>query len=280
MKGNLTRLGPAVERELREAEMRREHRQMEEEKQQMGQQLQLAGRLAAVGELAAGVAHELNNPLAAVQGFAQLVASRSDLDEVIREDVETIYREAQRAAKITQNLLSFSRRHNPEKSFISINDALAQSLDLQAYQMRVGNIEVVVDLDPELPKTMADFYQMQQVFVNIVTNAEQAMTEAHGQGKLSVKTQAAGHSIRVTFADTGPGVQKENLDRIFDPFFTTKEVGKGTGLGLSICFGIVHDHGGRLLAKSKPGKGTTFTVEIPVVESSPSADDPTQVEIP
>ena len=273
MKGNLARLGPAVERELREAEMRHEHKQMEEDKQRMEQQLHLAGRLAAVGELAAGVAHELNNPLAAVQGFAQLLASRSDLDESIREDIDSIYREAQRAAKITQNLLSFARRHNPEKRLISVNDALAQSLDLHTYSMRVNNIEIMVELDPDLPKTMADFHQMQQVFVNIITNAEQAMTDAHGQGKLSVKTQTIGQNIRISFADTGPGMPKENLDRIFDPFFTTKEVGKGTGLGLSICFGIVHEHGGRLYAKCKSGKGATFIVDMPIIESSPADDD-------
>lgn len=279
MKGNLARLGPAVERELREAEMRHEHKQMEEDKQRMEQQLHVAGRLAAVGELAAGVAHELNNPLAAVQGFAQLLASRSDLDEVIREDIDTIYREAQRAARITQNLLSFARRHNPEKSLMSMNDALAQSLDLHTYSMRVNNIEVVIELDPDLPKTMADFHQMQQVFVNIITNAEQAMTEAHNQGKLSVKTQTVGRNIRISFADTGPGMPKENIDRIFDPFFTTKEVGKGTGLGLSICFGIVHEHGGRLYAKCKPGKGATFIIDMPIVEGSPADDDAAQAEI-
>lgn len=279
MKGNLARLGPAVERELREAEMRHEHKQMEEDKQRMEQQLHLAGRLAAVGELAAGVAHELNNPLAAVQGFAQLLASRSDLDESIREDIDSIYREAQRAAKITQNLLSFARRHNPEKRLISVNDALAQSLDLHTYSMRVNNIEIMVELDPDLPKTMADFHQMQQVFVNIITNAEQAMTDAHGQGKLSVKTQTIGQNIRISFADTGPGMPKENLDRIFDPFFTTKEVGKGTGLGLSICFGIVHEHGGRLYAKCKSGKGATFIVDMPIIESSPADDDAAQAEI-
>jgi two-component system NtrC family sensor kinase len=145
--------------------------------------------------------------------------------------------------------------------------------------MRVNNIEVVVDLDPDLPKTMADFHQMQQVFVNIITNAEQAMTEAHGQGKLTVKTQTAGQNIRIAFADTGPGLPKENLDRIFDPFFTTKEVGKGTGLGLSICFGIVHEHGGRLYTKGKPGKGATFVVDIPLIEGSPADDDAAQAEI-
>lgn len=247
-----------------------ERKRAEAEKQKMEQQLQLAGRLAAVGELAAGVAHELNNPLAAVQGFAQFLFAREDLDETIRTDVETIYTEALRASKITSNLLSFARKHNPEKRLISINDALAQSLELNAYRMRVNNIEVIVDFDPDLPKIMADFHQMQQVFVNVITNSEQAMTETHGRGKLWVKTQKVGKKIQVSFTDDGPGISEENLGKVFDPFFTTKDVGKGTGLGLSICYGLVKEHGGEISAKSTLGEGTTFIVELPVVtEVSP-----------
>lgn len=242
-----------------------ERRQAEEEKQNMEQQVQLAGRLAAVGELAAGVAHELNNPLAAVQGFAQFLASRADLEESIREDVETIYREAQRATRITANLLSFARRHKPEKSLVSINEVIEKSLELHAYRMRVNNIELAVQLDSNLPDTMADFYQMQQVFVNIITNAEQAMTEARGKGKLTVRTRKAGDMIRATFTDDGPGIPKDNLSRIFEPFFTTKDTGKGTGLGLSICYGIVQEHGGRLHAASRSNEGTTFVMELPIV---------------
>ncbi|MEE8471219.1 MAG: ATP-binding protein [Dehalococcoidia bacterium] len=276
MKGNLARLIPVIERELREAEMRHEHKRMEEERQRMEQQLQLTGRLAAVGELAAGVAHELNNPLAAVQAYAQLLAARDDLDETVRSDVETIYKEAQRASRITGNLLSFARKHKAERSLISINDALAQSLDLYAYHMKVNNIEVSVDFDPNLPKTMADSHQMQQVFVNIITNAEQAMTEANNEGNLTVKTEKVKDMIQITIADDGPGIQEENLDRMFDPFFTTKEVGKGTGLGLSICYGIVEGHGGRLYAKSKSSKGATFIIELPIVsEISPLLTNPT-----
>jgi len=240
-------------------------KRMEEERQKLEQELLLAGRLAAVGELAAGVAHELNNPLAAIQGFAQLFTSRNDLDETMKNDLGIVYREAQRAAKITGNLLSFARRHEPEKHLISINEVIEKTLELRAHQMKVNNIELVVDFAADLPKTMADFFQMQQVFVNIINNAEQAMIEAHGKGRLVVKTQKVGDMIQIRFADDGPGISEENLKRIFDPFFTTKEVGKGTGLGLSICYGLVEAHGGRIYARSKLGEGATFVVEIPII---------------
>ena len=242
-----------------------ERKRAEEDRKRLEQQLQLAGRLAAVGELAAGVAHELNNPLAAVQAFAQLLSDKDDLEETVKSDVETIYREAQRATRITANLLRFARRNRPEKQLVSLNEAVEKSLELHAYRMNVNNIEVVTELEPDLPMTMADSDQMHQVFVNIITNAEQAMTEAHGRGRLSVKTQKAGKMIQITFTDSGPGISEGNLKSIFDPFFTSKDVGKGTGLGLSICYGIVQEHGGFIYANSKPGEGTTFTVEIPIV---------------
>ena len=242
-----------------------ERKRAQEEKQRIEEQLQLAGRLATVGQLAAGVAHELNNPLSAVQAFAQLLADRDDLDETVKSDVETIYKEIQRATKITSNLLSFARRHKPAKSLIPINEVLERSLEFHAYLMRINNVEVVKEFDPDLPRTMADFHQMQQVFVNIINNAEQAMTKAHGKGKLVVKAQSLGETIRVAFTDDGPGISEENLKRVFDPFFTTKDAGNGTGLGLSICFSILQDHGGNLYVESKPGEGATFIVEIPIV---------------
>ena len=246
-------------------------RRMEDERQKLEEELLLAGRLAAVGELAAGVAHELNNPLAAIQGFAQLLTKSTDLNEATKKDLDTIYREAQRAARITQNLLSFARKHKPEKQLISINEALEKTLELRAYEMKANNIELSGQLQPDLPLTIADFYQVQQVFMNIIINAEQAMVEAHGKGKLVIKTRIVGNSIQITFTDDGPGISEENLDRIFNPFFTTKEVGKGTGLGLSICYGIVQTHGGRIYAKSKLGKGATFVVEIPIISEGQAA---------
>jgi PAS domain S-box-containing protein len=236
-----------------------------EEKRRLEEQLSLAGRLAAVGELAAGIAHELNNPLTAIQGFAQLLTINDSLDDTAKKGVHTIYKEAQRATRITSNLLSFARRHDTQKSLISINEALEETLDLRAHPLKVNNIELVTELQPNLPKTVADFQQMKEVFINIINNAEQAMLETHGRGRLLVRTTTEGTTIKISFTDDGPGISEENLNRIFDPFFTTKEVGKGTGLGLSICYGLVQAHGGRIYARSKLGQGATFVVEIPII---------------
>ncbi|MEE8372160.1 MAG: PAS domain S-box protein, partial [Dehalococcoidia bacterium] len=258
-----------------------ERKKAEEEKGRMEQQLLLSGRLVAVGELAAGVAHELNNPLAAVQAYSQFLTMRQDLDESIREDVETIHKEAQRASRITANLLSFARKHEPQKDLVLINKVIEDSVELNAYRLKVNNIEISTDLAPDVPETMVDFHQLQQVFVNLITNAEHAMTEAGGKGTLLIKTQRIGDSIQATFTDDGPGISEQNLVRIFDPFFTTKAVGEGTGLGLSICYGIIDQHEGRLYAKSKVGEGTTFTVELPVVtevQASGEQAEPGRVE--
>ncbi|MBI4282337.1 MAG: PAS domain S-box protein [Chloroflexi bacterium] len=227
------------------------------------QQLVQYEKLAAIGQLVSGVAHELNNPLTGVWGITELVLRR-DLDNTVREDVELIHNEAARAVRIVQNLLSFARARRPERSHGSINEALEKTLELRAYGMGVSGIDLERDLQPDLPNTWFDFHQMQQVFLNIVVNAEQAMTEANGGGKLKVRTRRVDGSIQISFTDDGPGIPKENMGRIFDPFFTTKEVGKGTGLGLSICYGIVQEHGGRIWAESEVGKGATFTVEIPL----------------
>jgi len=253
-----------------------ERKEAEEEKQRMEEQVHLAGRLAAVGELAAGVAHELNNPLAAVQAYAEFLASRKGLDESIKKDLETIYGQTQRATRITGNLLSFARRHSPERRLISINEVIERSSELHAYRLRVNNIELSLELEPTLPGTMADFHQIQQIFVNIVTNAEQAMTEGRGEGKLCVKTEQDGEVIRIIFTDDGPGIPEDNLKKIFDSFFTTKEAGRGTGLGLSICRGIVKNHGGKLYASSNVGEGTTFVVELPIVSAGQPGAEPSE----
>ena len=243
----------------------------------MEEQLQRAGRLAAVGELAAGVAHELNNPLAAIQGFAQLLAAREDVDEILKKDLQTIYREAKRAASITKNLLSFSRGHDSDKRLVYINEVVEETLELVTHQLKVSNIEVVMELQPDLPMTMIDYSQIRQVFLNIINNANQAMTEAHGRGKLIIRTIKSDEMLQVIFIDSGPGIPKENLPRIFDPFFTTKGVGKGTGLGLSVSYGILKAHGGHIYVSSDLGKGATFTVEIPV--SSEDKPVGTQIDL-
>jgi len=252
-----------------------EQKRAEEERHRIDEQLQLAGRLAAVGQLAAGVAHELNNPLTAVQGLAQLMAERDDLDDTLKEDLEGILREARRASRTTTNLLTFCRKHNPDKKLISLNEVVERSIELHAYRMKVNNVEVRLELDPDLPLTMGDFHQMQQVLVNLITNAEQAMTSAHGEGTLTIRSSTNDDVIRLEVEDSGPGIPEENLKRIFNPFFTTKTVGEGTGLGLGICYGIVDEHGGRLRVESEVGRGTTFVIDIPLVSSDRSAEQPT-----
>ena len=235
------------------------------ERKRMEEQFIITDRLASIGEMAAGIAHELNNPLTGVIGLSQLLAER-DLPEDVKEDLKLVYSEAQRAAGVVKNMLTFAREHPPAKELLSINDVISEVLKLRAYEQRVSNIEVVKHLAPDLPQTMGDYFQLQQVFLNIVINAEQIMTEVHGKGTLMITTQTTGDIVTASFADDGPGIPEESLGHghIFDPFFTTKEVGKGTGLGLSICHGIISAHGGQIYAESKPGKGATLIVELPL----------------
>jgi two-component system NtrC family sensor kinase len=235
-----------------------EHKQTEE-------QLIITDRLASVGELASGIAHELNNPLTSIIGFAQLLLGKDAPDDV-KEDIGTIYREAQRTAEVVKNLLSFARKHTPAKQPINIDGTIENVLGLRAYEQRVSNIQVNTQFTPDLPEVMADYFQLQQVFLNIIINAEHFMIEAHNGGTLTITTEKVGDTIKASFTDDGLGISKENLGHLFDPFFTTKEVGKGTGLGLSICHGIVIEHGGRIYAESEWGQGATFVVQLPIIK--------------
>jgi PAS domain S-box-containing protein len=231
---------------------------------QQNERLMMTDRLVSIGELAAGTAHELNNPLTSIIGFSQLLMEK-DISDDIREDVKLIYNEAQRAASVTKNLLTFARKHTPVKQLSQINNIIEDVLKLRAYEHKLNGIEVKRQLAPDLPEIMVDYYQMQQVFLNIIINAEYFMTEAHKRGTLTITTKKQnGSTVRISIADDGPGIPQENLKRIFDPFFTTKEAGKGTGLGLSICHGIVAEHGGQIYARSQPGKGATIFVELPI----------------
>jgi two-component system NtrC family sensor kinase len=218
--------------------------------------------LSAVGQLVAGVAHELNNPLTTIKGYSQLL-SRTELPLSSKQDLGRIDEAAERCRRIVQNLLTFARRHESEKAMCNINEILEKTLSLQEYRFRVNNIQLVKDLQTGLPDTLADRYQLQQVFLNIIGNAEHAMRATDG-GTLTVSSSRVGGSIRVSIKDTGPGMSPEVQSRIFDPFFTTKGVGEGTGLGLSICYGIVQDHGGEIGVRTKPGGGATFVIELPL----------------
>jgi len=216
-----------------------------------------------VMELSARIARQLNNPLGTILVYVQLLLAKGNLDESTRECLQAIYQEAQCAGAISSDLLSFAPRVKAEKSLVSIQEVIQKSLELLIPRLRESNIEIAVKLQPDMPKTMADPYQMQKVFTNIVTNAEQAMTEAHGKGKLYIKAQVAGEIIRITFDDDGPGIKPKDLKNIFDPFFSTKEA--GLGLGLSICCAIVEGHGGCIYAMNNPGQGATFVVELPII---------------
>ncbi len=254
-----------------------DRKRAEEEKVELEQKAHLASRLASVGEMASGIAHEINNPLTAVIGFAQLLMD-NDLPEEIKEDLTIIHKEAQRAAGVARNLLTFARKHAPSQQPTSINSIIEGVLSLRAYEQNVSNIKINTKLASDLPEVMADYSQLQQVFINIILNAEAAMLEASNGGTLTITTQRFNHSVRASFADDGPGIDKENLNRIFDPFFTTKEVGKGTGLGLSVCHGIIAEHGGKIYARSKPSQGATFIVELPInaQEQSEEVNEPTE----
>ena len=227
------------------------------------EQLILADRLASIGELSSGIAHELNNPLTSVIGFSQLLME-GDVPDNIKEDLAIVYSEAQRAAAIVKNLLTFARKHTPVKQLSQINTVIEDVLRLRTYEQKVDNIEVEKYLANNLPEIMIDPFQMQQVFLNIIVNAEFAMLEAHNKGKMVITTERSENIIRITFTDDGSGITQENLKHMFDPFFTTKEVGKGTGLGLSICHGIVTEHGGQIYARSGKGQGATFIIELPL----------------
>jgi two-component system NtrC family sensor kinase len=233
------------------------------EQKQQNERLMLTDRLASLGELASGAAHELNNPLTSIIGFSQLLMEKEVPDD-IREDLTLIYSEAQRAASVTKNLLTFARKHAPVKQRDQINNIIEDVLKLRTYEHKVSGIEVEGQFDPDLPKIMVDYFQMQQVFMNIIINAEYFMTKAHNKGTLTITTKKQSNTVLISIADDGPGIPPENLKRIFDPFFTTKEAGKGTGLGLSICHGIVTEHGGQIYARSQLGKGATIFVELPI----------------
>jgi len=233
------------------------------EHKRRSEQLMMADRLASVGELASGAAHELNNPLTSVIGFSHLLMEK-DVPDDVREDLKLICDEAQRATSVVKNLLTFARRHAPVKQLSQINGIIEDVLRLRAYEQKVRNIEVKRKLAPALPEIMVDYFQMEQVFLNIILNAEYSMVEAQNRGTLTITTSRRNSTVVVSVADDGLGIAQEHLSQVFNPFFTTKKAGKGTGLGLSICHGIITEHGGQIYAKSQPGEGATFFVELPI----------------
>jgi two-component system NtrC family sensor kinase len=237
------------------------------DERRLGEQLLQREKLAAVGQLVSGVAHELNNPLAGILAFSQLLMASGHTDHAVRDAVVTINKEAKRAAKIISNLLLFARQRPPERTQTDLNQVVHDAVELRRYALRTHQIDVHVELDAALPRVLADGSQLQQVFLNLITNAEHALRDYPGDKRLTIITRRVEEQLTVTVADSGPGVPLELHDRIFNPFFTTKKVGEGTGLGLSISDGIVREHGGQIRLASPPGEGAVFIVELPAPPS-------------
>jgi signal transduction histidine kinase len=233
-------------------------RLLQERSEEMGK----SERLAMIGRLAAGVAHEINNPLGGIMLFGNLLLRKAPPAGVERENLERICSEAKRCQEIVQGLLDFARHREPRAERVDIRDVLDRALDLLAPQTVFQNIEAVKDYQQATCPVRADPAQMQQVFINLMLNAAEAMDH---QGRLTICVHSvdAGGGVQIDFADIGCGIAEEHMDRLFEPFFTTKAVGKGTGLGLSISRGIVENHGGRIWATSKVGQGTTFSIRLP-----------------
>jgi PAS domain S-box-containing protein len=259
-----SQLSSAIERTT----LYEEARQAYENLRRTQEQLLHSEKMAAVGQLISGVAHELNNPLTAILGYSQLLTSSGQMGPQGIEYSDKLYKQAQRTHRIVQNLLSFARQHKPERVPVQLNLILEETLALRDYDLRMNHIRVHLELAGDLPLTSADPHQLQQVFLNMVNNAVDAMLEHSNEGDLWVRTGAEGEKLFVEFTDNGPGVK--DASRVFDPFYTTKPVGKGTGLGLSICYGIITEHGGSIRVRNVPPHGASFRIEVPYQPPKPA----------
>jgi len=227
-------------------------------------------RLAMIGQLAANVAHELNNPLQGIVTYASLTLEKDEYDDTCKKNINKIVIQANRCRDIIRGLLDFSRHKNPDKTLCKVNNLLTGCISLVENQAIFHNIDIVMNLDASLPLVVVDPSQIERVFLNLIINAAEAM---EGTGRLTITTtmNAADQSVDIDVQDTGPGILPQHLEKIFDPFFTTKETGHGVGLGLAISYGIVKEHNGKLTVKSKLGKGTTFAVSLPIADEKVGA---------
>jgi|GEM_PF-3263947 len=274
----LSRVAETMGQAGREREQR-----VQSETEKVHDQLLQSGRLAVLGEVVADAAHEINDSLSGAAGLVELLleGAETGISETAKRDLELVYRGTRRATEVVRRLMAFAPRGQQRKTVMSINEAVKATLGLRQFAMGVNNVQVVLDLQPDLPLAEANPDQVQQVFLNLILNAEQAMVEAHGRGVLLVKTRQVQGGIQVTLSDDGPGIPKENQERIFEPFFTTKGDGKGTGLGLTLCREFLEEQGGTISVQSEEGLGAAFIVELPAKQAPSHARSQfTGVEVP
>jgi two-component system NtrC family sensor kinase len=236
------------------------------ELKRLEQQVSQSEKLAAMGQMIAGVAHELNNPLTAILGINDLLREKTT-EEGARRQLELIQKQARRAAEIVQNLLTFSKPRAARRTRVKLDELVLHTIQLHEYSLHANEIQIDYEADKETPEVVGDSNQLMQVFLNLIVNAEQAIREVRNQGKLRVRVREEGEGVRVSFQDDGPGIAPAILPRIFDPFFTTKRPGRGTGLGLSICMAIVREHGGNIEAGNVPAGGALFTLSFPAARN-------------
>jgi two-component system NtrC family sensor kinase len=236
---------------------------LEAEREELRKRLLQSEKLAALGQFVAGIAHELNNPLQSVLGHLELLRATGAFPRQLRLEVQTIYREADRAAKIVRNLLVFTGSRRLVRRPVNLNAVLQRVLASRQATFRAQDIEIVRHYDDKLPRLKGDPLLLHQVFLNMVMNAEQALATAGRPGRIEITTAARHGDVVASVRDTGDGIPFDALSRIFEPFYTTKDVGKGTGLGLAIAYGIVQEHGGQIAAANHPEGGAVFTVELP-----------------
>lgn len=253
-----------------------DRKRLQDQARDLYQQLAQSERLAALGQTMSGVAHELNNPLATILACAERLNGRR-MDELTRRDLDAIHNAAERAARIVRNLQTFARKRHTTRASVDLNQVVRDTLALRAYEHRATNISTVEEFAAQLPPVFVDPHQIQQIVLNLLINAEQAMVEAHGRGQLVLRTweDAERDAVILEVCDDGPGVPEDLQARVFDPFFTTKAVGKGTGLGLSVAYAIAQEHGGRISVQpAEEGTGACFRLELPVSGMRVKAPEP------